>query len=157
MVSWSVICKDKKHGGLGLRHLEGFNQALLDKWHWRFPLERKSFWRKFIVGKFGEVEGDRTTSEVKDSYGLGLWIDIRKGWEEFFLRTIVRIGNGRHTSFWWDIWVGDSKLKDVFPTLFRIAAHKFATMADLWGGKGMEVVVGRCILEDLSKIGNWRR
>ena len=32
LVSWSVICKEKKHGGLGLRHLEGFNQALLGKW-----------------------------------------------------------------------------------------------------------------------------
>ena len=31
LVSWSVICKDKKHGGLGLRHLKGFNQALLGK------------------------------------------------------------------------------------------------------------------------------
>ena len=57
LVSWSVICKDKKHGGLGLRHLEVFNQALLGKWLWRFPLERESFWRKVIVGKFGEEEG----------------------------------------------------------------------------------------------------
>ena len=31
LISWSVICKDKKHGGLGLRHLEGFNQVLLGK------------------------------------------------------------------------------------------------------------------------------
>ena len=25
LVSWSVICKDKKHGGLGFRHLEKLN------------------------------------------------------------------------------------------------------------------------------------
>ena len=46
MVSWLVICKDKKHGGLGLRHLEGFNQALLGKWLWKFPLEKESFFDK---------------------------------------------------------------------------------------------------------------
>ncbi|RVW63855.1 Ferredoxin-3, chloroplastic [Vitis vinifera] len=63
----------------------------------------------------------------------------------------------RHTRFWWDIWVGDSKLKDVFPTLFRIAAHKSASVADLWGGKKMGEAVGRYTLKDLSKIGNWRR
>ena len=40
--------------------------------------------------------------------------DIRKGWEEFILRTSIRIGNGRHMGFWWDNWVGDSKLKDIF-------------------------------------------
>ena len=78
MVSWSVICKDKKHGGLGLRHLEGFNQALLGKWLWSFPLERESFWRKVIIGKFGEVERGWTTREVRESYGMSIWKDIRK-------------------------------------------------------------------------------
>ena len=45
LLSWLVICKDKKHGGLGLRHLEGLNQALLGKWLWKFSLKRESFWR----------------------------------------------------------------------------------------------------------------
>ena len=84
---------------MGLRHLEGLNQALLGKWLWRFPLERERLWRKVILGKFGEVEGGWTTREVRDSYGLSLWKDIRKGWEEFILRTSIRIGNGRCTSF----------------------------------------------------------
>ena len=53
LASWSVICKDKKHGGLGLRHLEGLNQALLGTWLWRFSLERESFWRRVIRGKLG--------------------------------------------------------------------------------------------------------
>ena len=57
LVSWSTICKDKKHGGLGLRHLEGLNQDLLSKWLLRISLERESFWRKVISRKFGEVEG----------------------------------------------------------------------------------------------------
>ena len=78
LVSWSVICKDKKHGGLGLRHLEGFNQAFLGKWLWSFPLERESFWRKVIIGKFGEVERGWTTREVRESYGMSIWKDIRK-------------------------------------------------------------------------------
>ena len=120
LVRWAVICKDKRHGGLGLRHLKDFNHALLGKWLWRFPLERESFWRKVIVGKFGEEEGGWTTREVRESYGMGLWKDIRKGWEEFFLKTSIRIGNGRRTRFWWDIWVGDSKLKDLFPLLFKL-------------------------------------
>ncbi|RVW52701.1 putative ribonuclease H protein [Vitis vinifera] len=57
LVRWTVICKDKRYGGLGLRHLKDFNYALLRKWLWRFPLESESFWRKVIIGKFGEEEG----------------------------------------------------------------------------------------------------
>ncbi|RVX03318.1 hypothetical protein CK203_019840 [Vitis vinifera] len=42
------------------------------------------------------------------------------------------------------MWVGDSKLKDLFPLLFRIAANNSAIVADLWGrqeggGGGWEV------------------
>ena len=121
---------------MGLRHLKDFNHALLGKWLWTFPLERESFWRKVIVGKFGKEEEGWTIREVRESYGMGLWKDIRKGWEEFFLRTSIRIGNGRHTRFWWDFWVGDSKLKDLFPLLFRIVPHNFAVVADLWGRQG---------------------
>ena len=32
LVRWTVICKDKRRGGLGLRHLKDFNHALLGKW-----------------------------------------------------------------------------------------------------------------------------
>ena len=67
MVNWAEVCKDKKHGRLGLRHLKGLNQALLGKWLWKFSLERESLWRKVIFGKFGEVEGGWTTREVRDS------------------------------------------------------------------------------------------
>ena len=136
LVRWAAICKDKRYGGLGLRHMKDFNKALLGKWLWRFPLERGSFWRKVIVGKFGEKEGGWTTREVRESYGIGLWKGIRKGWEEFSLRTRIHIGNGRSTRFWWDIWVGDSKLKDMFPQLFRMATNNSTVVADLWGRQG---------------------
>ena len=92
--------------------------------------------RKVIVGKFGEEEGGWTTRKVRESHGMGLWKDIRKGWEEFFLRTSICIGDGRRTRFWWDFWVGDSKLKHLFPLLFKIATHNSAVAADLWGRQG---------------------
>ena len=87
---------------------------------------------------------------------MSLWKDIRKGWKEFIARTSIRIGNGHRTSFWWDMWVGAFKLKDVYPTIFRIASHKNATVAESWKREGDEGV-GRFILEDPSKIGWWRR
>ena len=91
---------------------------------------------------------------MRDSYELSLWKDIRKGWEEFFLRTSICIGNGRRTRFWWDSSVGESKLKDVYPTLFRLLPTKMLQWQTYEGGKGVEVVVGMFILEDLSKIGS---
>ena len=95
----------------------------------------RAFGEKSLVENLGRWRG-WTIRELRDSFRLSLWKDVRKGWEEFILRTSIRIGNGRHTSFWWENWVGDSKLKDVFPSLFKIATHKYATMADLSGRDG---------------------
>ncbi|RVW88161.1 hypothetical protein CK203_042933 [Vitis vinifera] len=88
---------------------------------------------------------------------LSLWKDIRKGGDKFTLRANIRIDNGRCIRFWWDSWVGKIKLKDVYPTFFKLSSHKNTIVADLWEGEGVEVDVGRFLLEDPSKIGSKRR
>jgi hypothetical protein len=34
-VKWSVVCKDKNQGGLGVRDIKVVNLSLLSKWRWR--------------------------------------------------------------------------------------------------------------------------
>nr|GFD00734.1 hypothetical protein [Tanacetum cinerariifolium] len=41
-----------------------------------------------------------------------------------------RIGNGRDTCFWYDNWLGDKPLKDLFPSLFALELNKEVTVAD---------------------------
>nr|GFB30842.1 RNA-directed DNA polymerase, eukaryota, reverse transcriptase zinc-binding domain protein [Tanacetum cinerariifolium] len=41
-----------------------------------------------------------------------------------------RIGNGRDTCFWYDKWLGDKPLKDLFPRLFALELNKEVTVAD---------------------------
>ena len=71
-----------------------------------------------------------TTRGVRDSFGISLWKDIRKGWEDFSVGISIRIGNGRCTRLWWDRWMGEFKLKDVQPTVFEMSSHKDATFVD---------------------------
>ena len=40
LVKWSIVCKAKSNGGLGIRSLLLFNKAFLCKWCWRFASER---------------------------------------------------------------------------------------------------------------------
>ncbi len=49
LVSWHKISSPIQQGGLGIRQLVPFNQALLGKWLWRFASERTAHWHKLPV------------------------------------------------------------------------------------------------------------
>ena len=73
LVTWVIVCTDKKVGGLGVRGLYKLNKALLGKWNWRFANERNSLWRETISIKFGEMHGGLCSGENRDNFGTGLW------------------------------------------------------------------------------------
>ena len=39
LVKWAQVCSPLQSGGLGIRNLRAFNQALLGKWLWRYGRE----------------------------------------------------------------------------------------------------------------------
>ena len=106
LVSWVKVCTDKKVGRLGVRGLHNLNKALLGKWLWRFANERNSLWQRTIRSKFGESQGGWCSGEVRNSFGTGLWKEIRKGWDMVRLNAKFVVGNGSRISFWKDIWGG---------------------------------------------------
>ncbi len=48
LVGWDKVCLPLKHGGLAIKNLRLFKQALLGKWIWRFNIEQDLFWRKLL-------------------------------------------------------------------------------------------------------------
>ncbi|KAE8709396.1 hypothetical protein F3Y22_tig00110332pilonHSYRG01437 [Hibiscus syriacus] len=51
-VSWSDVCKPKIEGGLGVPNLKVVNRALMEKWAWRFAIEREAVWRELLCIKY---------------------------------------------------------------------------------------------------------
>jgi exonuclease III len=131
LVNWSQVCQPLKMGGLGVRNLRLFNQALLGKWLWRYGNEENAFWRHLISAKYGNSFGGWTTREVHGPYGSGLWKHIRKGWGIFTRHVHFEVGDGSKTKFWDDVWCGSCSLKHAFPDLYSIARNKDAAVGDL--------------------------
>jgi hypothetical protein len=130
LVKWSSVCSPMKDGGLGIRNLRRFNQALLGKWLWRYATEREAYWRKVVEIKYGSMEGDWCTKQVERPFGVGVWKHIRRGWELFSKFIRFEVGDGTRIRFWQDVWCGDQPLKESFPVLFRIARNKEAWVSD---------------------------
>lgn len=53
LLKWDKVCLPIKKGGLGIRHLETMNKALLGKWPWRVGEENDSLWKSILIAKYG--------------------------------------------------------------------------------------------------------
>jgi hypothetical protein len=53
--------------------------------------------------------------------------------------TVVTIGDGRHTSFWLDSWVGSKPLSTQFPALFSLVQHTNVIVAESFSKNGWQL------------------
>jgi hypothetical protein len=130
LVDWNSVCSPISEGGLGIRNVRKFNQALLGKWLWRYAHEEDAWWRKVLVAKYGSSRGGWHSNVISESHGVGLWKYICMGWRNFKGHFRFDPGIGSKISFWEDVWCGECALKDKFPGLFSIASRKEASIAD---------------------------
>jgi hypothetical protein len=52
-VKWSVVCKEKRNGGLGVKDIRVVNLSLLTKWRWRILQSERPLWKEMLVSKYG--------------------------------------------------------------------------------------------------------
>jgi len=130
LVNWKVVTQPILGGGLGVRDLRFFNEALLRKWLWRFLNEKGNLWREVVAVKYGTSNLGWLPSSPRANYGCSLWRYISKGWESFRPHFSFEVGDGSTISFWHNCWCGDRPLKLLFPDLFNLVADRNATVVD---------------------------
>ena len=76
LVKWATVCSPISLGGLRIRKVRLFNEALLGKWLWRFGIGKDALCRQVIELKYGCVWGGWCIRSVYGPYGVGLWKNI---------------------------------------------------------------------------------
>nr|GEZ63590.1 RNA-directed DNA polymerase, eukaryota, reverse transcriptase zinc-binding domain protein [Tanacetum cinerariifolium] len=107
-----------------------FNRALLLKWVWRFISQDGSLWFRIIKALYGTLIDSHPVNLSSNWYYIirELHLLVGKGFH-FLDHCKKRIENGRDTCFWYDNWLGDKPLKDLFPRLFALELNKEVTVA----------------------------
>ena len=72
LVKWDTLCSPISSGGLGIRKIRLFNEALLGKWLWRFGIEKDALWRQVIESKYGTLWGGLAFETCE--WSLWCWI-----------------------------------------------------------------------------------
>ena len=88
-VAWTIVCRPKELGGLGIADLTRAGVALRTRW----------LWKERVAG---------IATNTKDTAALAL----------FQAATVFTVGDGRSTLFWTDRWLQGSCLQDIAPTVF---------------------------------------
>lgn len=88
-------------------------------------------WKKVLIERYGTGIGCIETVEVEtwSRHTSTWWKDIMTieevVGEPWFKRELTRkVGNGRNTRFWYDVWRGNTLLHSQFPSIFAIQIYK---------------------------------
>nr|GEU88949.1 retrovirus-related Pol polyprotein from transposon TNT 1-94 [Tanacetum cinerariifolium] len=110
-ISWNTVLAHKNNGGLGIGSLYSLNQALIQKWRWRFLTNQNSLWVRFITSMRGTVE---------DSTSFSIMLALKEFGDASLAQSIpcMRTVSSRSLS---------SKGE-----LFRLALNKECTIKDCW-------------------------
>jgi hypothetical protein len=144
-VKWSVVCKEKKQGGLGVRDIDWLNISLLAKWRWRLLQPGLPLWKEVLVARYGSylpLEADWSRYRIP-TFASKWWKNIvgldnvvpDKNW--FSEALVWKIGNGLSTSFWSIKWIGDALLAVTFPRLFSLSNQRENNVRDFCNDDGI--------------------
>nr|GFA98823.1 RNA-directed DNA polymerase, eukaryota, reverse transcriptase zinc-binding domain protein [Tanacetum cinerariifolium]GFC23013.1 RNA-directed DNA polymerase, eukaryota, reverse transcriptase zinc-binding domain protein [Tanacetum cinerariifolium] len=129
--AWNKVLASKENRGLGVSSYHALNRALLLKWVWCFISQDGSLWFRVIKALY-ETSIDSHPVNVSSNWCFiirELHLLVGKGFH-FLDHFKKRIGNDRDTCFWYDNWLGDKPLKDLFLRLFALELNKEVTVAD---------------------------
>ena len=81
---------------------------------------KEAWWREAVDSKCGSLWGGWCSLELSRTFGVGLWKNIKKGWEKLTNFTKFEVGDGSKISFWHD-WCREQTLKVAFLVLYDLA------------------------------------
>lgn len=101
-VAWDVVCLPNHEGGLGIRRIVSFNNALIASHIWRLFTCKDSLWVKWI--HMYRLKGRHfwdTPCRGNMTWSWRKILQLRPLVHSFFWS---KLGNGRSTSAWFDQW-----------------------------------------------------
>lgn len=123
LAAWDMVCKPKKHGGLGVINIKVQNDALIMKLLHKFYSKLDVPWVHLIWNKYYADKVPHATNPV----GSFWWREILKLTPVFRGISQVRVVSSTTALVWKDLWAVDV-LENSHPHAFSFAMHEDETV-----------------------------
>jgi hypothetical protein len=142
LTKWSMVCRPKDQGGLGIEVLELKNKCLLSKWLSKL-LTESGLWQQILTNKY---LSNKTLSQVEAKpTDSPFWKGLLMVKDEFFAHGSFSVGNGESVRFWEDVWLGDRPLAQQYPCLYSIVQRNHVTVANVLSHTPLNIVFRRSL------------
>jgi hypothetical protein len=151
LAKWSIICRPKDQGGLGILDLEIQNKCLLSKWLFNL-INGDGDWQQLIKNKY---LGNKSLTQVRKKPGDSqFWSGLMEIKDQFISMGNFKVQDGSQIRFWEDKWLGVNTLKDQYPNLYNIVRKKSVTIADVFSTRPLNVSFRRNLVA--ANLQSWR-
>lgn len=108
LVNWNQVCKNKKHGGLGIRKAREQNSTFISKLGWKLISNAEDLWCKVLKSKY--LRKHSISSWPTKRRASHTWKSIIKNRDVLDKNIKRNVGTGEDISLWTDWWCGSQPL-----------------------------------------------
>nr|CAN83899.1 hypothetical protein VITISV_034201 [Vitis vinifera] len=87
---------------------------------------------RVVIEKYGQEGHGWRAKKAYGTIGVGVWKEIWKESDWCWDNMGFIVGKGKKINFWTDVWCEDTRLSQSFPHLYAMAAHRDATVEEMW-------------------------
>jgi hypothetical protein len=124
LAAWTMVCRPKQHGGLGVINLELQNKALLMKQLHKFYSKDPTPWVSLVWSLYGNG-----VPHAMSKRGSFWWKDIFSLIDDYRSITTCKIHNGASILFWKDFWLQGELMCHKFPRLYSYYVNEDVSVA----------------------------
>ena len=117
---------------MGIPNIKDVNLCLLGNWVKRYIQDEGKLWRKIVDSKYIKKNPNIFASNPQNASKF--WQGVMWAAKALKFGYRWKIGNGKKTRLWEDIWFGTSPLSVQFLPLYTICHQQGVTVADAWDG-----------------------
>jgi hypothetical protein len=126
LANWSLICKRKAFGGIGIPNLDNVNLCLLSSWVKRYEQDNGKLWKTMVDHKYNTCNPNIFC--CNDTGTSQFWKGVMWAVKSIKFGYRWHLGNGKRIRFWEDTWVGNSPLCVQFFEIYAICNEQGSTV-----------------------------